>query len=67
MLYLYTNIVGERQILYITDDVVGHMKLYIARNVRGEGLFIQDMLSGKIEFFTSAGLKDVLQDSILLG
>lgn len=67
MLYLHTNIAGERQILYITDDVVAHMKLYIARNVRGEGLFIQDMLSGKFEFFTSEGLKDVLQDSTLLG
>lgn len=67
MLYLYTNIDGERQILYITDDVVGYMKLYIARNVQGEGLFIDDVLSGKNKFFTSAGLKDVLQDSILLG
>lgn len=67
MLYLYTNIVGERQILYITEGVVDHMQLYMARKAVDEGLFIEDLLSGELEYFTSAGLKDVLQDSILLG
>lgn len=67
MLYLHTNTAGERQILYITKGVAEHIKLYIEKKAFDEALFIDDVLSGKNKFFTSANLRDVLQDSILLG